>query len=173
MKKSARALRMDRRHRRSKMVSKLNLVSLMDIFTILVFFLLTNSDEVETLQRNNDIKLPETVSDQKPDTTLTVTLTDQAILVNTRLVARLKDIEGESGNIAGLENELKYQAERAGPLTAAQEARGGRAVTILGDANSQYTVIKRILNTCVSAGYVNTSLAGTQIAKETLPPAES
>ena len=40
---SARAKRMERHHQRAKGGSSLNLVSLMDIFTILVFFLLVNA----------------------------------------------------------------------------------------------------------------------------------
>ena len=51
--KSQRAKRMDRRHQRAKRVVSLNLVSLMDIFTILVFFLLVNSSDVEVLPRHN------------------------------------------------------------------------------------------------------------------------
>ena len=49
MRSSGRAARMDRHHKRHKRNVALNLVSLMDIFTILVFFLLVNSSEVQTL----------------------------------------------------------------------------------------------------------------------------
>ena len=47
--KSRRAQRMEKHHKR-KGVGSLNLISLMDIFTILVFFLLVNSQDVETLK---------------------------------------------------------------------------------------------------------------------------
>ena len=43
MVKSGRAKRMEKHHKRNKSSGSLNLVSLMDIFTILVFFLLVNS----------------------------------------------------------------------------------------------------------------------------------
>ena len=49
MKMSRRAKRMDRHHRRNKGNAVLNLVSLMDIFTILVFFLLVNSGRLNAL----------------------------------------------------------------------------------------------------------------------------
>jgi len=49
VKKSIHAKRMERKHRQTSKTSKLNLVSLMDIFTILVFFLLVNSSDVEVL----------------------------------------------------------------------------------------------------------------------------
>ncbi|MGK0261262.1 MAG: biopolymer transport protein ExbD, partial [Candidatus Azotimanducaceae bacterium] len=63
---------MSARRRRSRGRGKgktatLNLVSLMDIFTILVFFLMVNSSEVEVLQTSSDIKLPDSTSEQRPE----------------------------------------------------------------------------------------------------------
>ncbi|MDZ7767644.1 MAG: biopolymer transporter ExbD [Woeseiaceae bacterium] len=62
---SARAKRMDRRHERAKKGGSLNLVSLMDIFTILVFFLLVNSSDVEVLPNAKDIQLPQSIAEEK------------------------------------------------------------------------------------------------------------
>ena len=61
MQMSQRAKRMERRNVRGKKSVTLNLVSLMDIFTILVFFLLVNSGQVETLPNARDITLPESI----------------------------------------------------------------------------------------------------------------
>ena len=55
MKQSIRAKRMARHHSRLKKVPTLNLVSLMDIFTILVFFLLVNSSDVEVIETDKNI----------------------------------------------------------------------------------------------------------------------
>ena len=57
MNKSKRAKRMERHHARRKQPA-LNLVSLMDIFTILVFFLLVSSSNVHQLPKKKDINLP-------------------------------------------------------------------------------------------------------------------
>ena len=62
MVKSARAKRMEKHHKRNKGAGALNLVSLMDIFTILVFFLLVNSSDVQTLPNAKDMKLPESIA---------------------------------------------------------------------------------------------------------------
>ena len=51
MKKSVRQMRIERHRARMKKTSKLSLVSLMDIFTILVFFLMVNASDVEVLQK--------------------------------------------------------------------------------------------------------------------------
>ena len=60
---SQRAARMERRHERGKAGTALNLVSLMDIFTILVFFLMVNSSDVEVLETTSDIRLPDSTGD--------------------------------------------------------------------------------------------------------------
>lgn len=66
MKMSFRAKRLERQNQRLAQASKLNLVALMDIFTILVFFLMVNQSEVKVLQSNKDISLPRSVSEQLP-----------------------------------------------------------------------------------------------------------
>jgi len=52
--------------RSRKKLSGLNLVSLMDVFTILVFFLLANSSSNEVLTTPKQIKLPDSVVEAKP-----------------------------------------------------------------------------------------------------------
>ena len=61
---SSRAKRMDKHHHRKQVVS-LQLVSLMDIFTILVFFLLINSTDVEVLPNAKDLQMPESIAEEK------------------------------------------------------------------------------------------------------------
>ncbi|HET7865146.1 MAG TPA: biopolymer transporter ExbD, partial [Burkholderiaceae bacterium] len=54
------------RHARNKAQLDLNLVSLIDVFTILIFFLLSNSTEVETLPPTKAVQLPESSADKSP-----------------------------------------------------------------------------------------------------------
>ena len=78
MKESAKAKRIKQHQRRGKIQGKLNLVSLMDIFTILVFFLMVNSSsDVQVLNQDNKIKLPVSSADQTPKEALALTVTDQ------------------------------------------------------------------------------------------------
>lgn len=165
MKQSLRARRMERHHKRQKNTSKLNLVSLMDIFTILVFFLLVNSSDVEILQTNKSIELPDSHSEQRPDNTLVVTVNNDAIVVGGRVVANVSDIlKQEENNIAGLETELKYRAQSAGPLSEEKQILG-RAVTIMGDKNVPYELLKKIMTTCAATEYRNISLAVNKVAR--------
>jgi biopolymer transport protein ExbD len=144
--------------------SKLNLVSLMDIFTILVFFLLLNSGDVEVLQKDKSITLPESVAEQKPDATLLVMVNKTDLLVAGRAMARVEDILQRKGlTIPELEQELQHQAARRPQLTQSEQ-RKGRAVTIMGDQSISYALLKRIMSTCAANDYRNISLAVNQVA---------
>jgi biopolymer transport protein ExbD len=166
MKKSKHAKRMERANSR-RAVSKLNLVSLMDIFTILVFFLLVNSSDVEVLQNNKDIELPESVAEQKPAEQLVVTVTKESILVKGREVASLANLDGSS-DIQGLMDELKREASRS-PYANEEAEKLGRNVSIMADKDTPYTLLKKVMATCAKSEYRNISLAVSQVPNEAEP----
>lgn len=164
MKESAKAKRLKRHQRRGKQQSKLNLVSLMDIFTILVFFLMVNSSsDVQVINPDKGIELPVSSADTPPDETLALTVTDQDIIVNGRSVLKRDALLSFDGEIEpSLKKELDYQAQRAG--TPAPE--NGRPITIVADRELPYELLKKIMSTCVDAGYASISLAVSQDAKQ-------
>lgn len=158
MKMSRRAQRMERNHKRNKKVSVLNLTSLMDIFTILVFFLMVNQSEFE-VQNTDTVDLPVSVAENKPDEQLTVLVTQDDILVQGRSIVSVANLKGlENDLIAPLQVELEYHAGR----TALAPGEEGRPVTIVGDKATAYSVLKKVMNTCVKAGFSNISLAVNQ-----------
>lgn len=162
MKQSLRAKRMAKHHRRLNGAPKLNLVSLMDIFTILVFFLLVNSGDVEVLQVDKSIKLPASVSDQIPENNLLVLVSSTDVIVGGRSVGKLAELVAAEGTkFAPLEAELKYQAEKAGALNPAEQLTG-RPVTIMADQGLAYALLKKIMATCAATDYRAISLAVTQ-----------
>lgn len=162
MKQSLRAKRMAKHHRRLNQNPKMNLVSLMDIFTILVFFLLVNSSDVEVLQTDKSIQLPASVADQVPDNNLVVMISAKDIVVGGRSVGSVEQIlASKEDRVASLETELKYQASKARPLTE-EEQLLGRAVTIMGDQMIPYALLKKIMASCAAADYRNISLAVAQ-----------
>ncbi len=170
MKQSIHAKRMERAHRRSSQQSKLNLVSLMDIFTILVFFLLVNSSDVEVLQNNKDIVLPTSVADQPPENNLIVMVSKEDILVNGRKVEVVqRALNSKENEIAALKKELEYLASRK-PYRNVQEQEKGRDVTIMGDETIPYTLLKKIMTTCARSEYRNISLAVSQITEDSAIP---
>lgn len=166
MKQSLRAKRMAKHHKRLKNQSKLNLVSLMDIFTILVFFLLVNSSDVEVLQTDKTITLPTSTAETMPDTTVVVRVNANDLLVGGRPVAKVSDVMAESGNsIPALAKELNFLSAKARPLSP-EEQQLGRAVTIMGDKAIPYTLLKKVMATCAENEYRNISLAVSKASKD-------
>jgi biopolymer transport protein ExbD len=159
MKSSLRARRMAKNHRKLNQQNKLNLVSLMDIFTILVFFLMVNSGDVEVLQSDKNITLPESVSEQKPEMTLMIKISHDDIVVQGRAITTVADaLAQDSNNIAALSKELNYQAARS-PQLSEQEIKNGRSVVVMGDKKMPYKLLKKIMTTCAETDYRDISLA--------------
>lgn len=168
MVKSARAKRMDRRHHRAKNTVGLNLVSLMDIFTILVFFLLVNSSEVEVLPNAKDIQLPLSIAEEKAKETVVIMIGDDDIIVQGESVAKVADVIASKGNdIPGLRQALMSQNDRV-LRKAAQDDIEGREVTIMGDKDIPYRLLKKVMATCTASDYGQISLAVLQKSSEKL-----
>lgn len=166
MRSSGRAARMDRHHKRHKRNVALNLVSLMDIFTILVFFLLVNSSEVQTLPNAKDLELPESIAEQRPRETVVIMVTDLDVLVQGRAVARIADISrSEALIIPELKAELERQSERL-LRQSAQDDPLEREVTIMGDKEIPYSLLRRVMATATDADYGRLSLAVAQTTSD-------
>lgn len=169
MQKSQRAKRMEKRHKRAKRAAgQLNLVSLMDIFTILVFFLLVNSSDVEVLPNTKDVQLPQSIAEDKPEVSVVVLVGEESILVQGEPVAKIEDVLEMPGiEIPALREALLRQNERAlGRET--EEAIAGRQVTIMGDKDIPYRLLKKVMATCTSADYGRISLAVLQKSSDQL-----
>ncbi len=166
MRSSGRAARMDRHHKRHKRNVALNLVSLMDIFTILVFFLLVNSSEVQTLPNAKDLELPESIAEQRPRETVVIMVTDRDVLVQGRAVARIADISSSNELIIpALKAELQRQSERL-LRQSAQDDPLEREVTIMGDKEIPYSLLRRVMATATDADYGRLSLAVAQTTSD-------
>jgi biopolymer transport protein ExbD len=162
MKMSKRAKRMERHHEQRKRPA-LNLVSLMDIFTILVFFLLVSSSNVQELPNKKDIRLPTSISTQAPKETLIVLVTREKILVQGREVANIADeINKEDILIKGLVDELKFQSERSNTIADQTETAQGKAITVMGDEEISYQLLRKILASCREENYTRIAFATMQ-----------
>ncbi|MEJ2670069.1 MAG: biopolymer transporter ExbD [Gammaproteobacteria bacterium] len=161
------------RPRRSEAIVKLNLVSLMDIFTILVFFLMINSSDVQVLQQDKSVVLPESMAERVPGDALIVVVTSQDILVQgKRVISSAALMESSETVSSALKAELDYHAQRHYGLRDGlqDEARaeqvledGALPLTIMGDARVPYAVLKRIMATCSETAYRDVSLAVTRV----------
>ena len=159
MRNSRRIKRMSRN--RGK-ITKMNLTSLMDVFTILVFFLLVNSGSVEVLDAPKEVQLPESKVETKPRETVVIFVSPEEVLVQGQPAAIVDKIlaaeDGATDQITARLAELKENV--VGPSTLA--VAGSLEVTILADKSVPFIVIKRIMSTCTAQGYGRISLAVLQ-----------
>jgi len=162
MNQSRRAQRMERHHRRSGRGAAINLVSLMDIFTILVFFLLVNSSDGEVLPTLKSVELPESVSDEKPRETVVVMISGENILVHGKVVTSVAELLGKpeatSPELRQALDDINSRALRKD--TNADPSR--REATIMGDREIPYRLLKKVMATCTAAGFGRISLAVLQ-----------
>ncbi len=161
MKMSRRALRMERTYKRHKGSTQLNLVSLMDIFTILVFFLLVNASDVEVLPSTKSVKLPESFAQQHPEEAVTVMVTNEAILVQGRRILSVQEaLDSELTDIPALQKALEAMSARA-ILTPGEDALRPE-MNIMADKTIPYRLLKKIMLTGTKANYGQVSLAVMQ-----------
>ena len=160
MKMTPRERRAERRSRNQNMVD-MNLVSLIDVFTILIFFLLSNSGGVETLPSPKAVKLPESMAQTQPRDTIVVVVSGTEIIVDGRKVANVADvIDAPDDLIEGLKAELDIQASRQ-VIRKENEAKG-RTLTIMGDKDIPYRLLRKIMYTSARANFSDVSFAVRQ-----------
>jgi biopolymer transport protein TolR len=148
-----------KRRKRHRGASHLALIPFIDMMTILVVFLLAHTAEVDILPNTKNISIPQSLSERKPSAAVVVMVTKDSVYVDGKLVGSIADIVANSGNVfAPLKTALLAQNELA--LGGSQNTEiAKREVTILGDRNTPYSVLKKIMLTCSDAEYGKVSFA--------------
>jgi len=165
MKQSRRAKRMERHYKRNKGAPAFNMVSLMDIFTILVFFLLANSGEGEVLPSTKNIELPESIAEQKPRRNVVIVVTASYIMVQGNRVISVSDVEKNKDLvIQPLKVALESQNQRRMLQQGTADKSKPLEVTIMGNKLIPYRLLKKVMATSTEAGFGKISLAVMQKA---------
>lgn len=160
MKESARTRRMERHHKRNKHQAGLNMVSLMDIFTILVFFLLVSATDSESLPSMKDIKLPESTAEQKPKENIVILVSDNDIMLQGKPVVSTKQVMRDKNSvIPELRRSLEDAAKQKTTRLVNEKQVKKRGITIMGDKKIPYVLLKKIMLTCASSDFTDISLA--------------
>ena len=157
MKQSRRVKRMQIHHKRSQNRHiALNMVSLMDIFTILVFFLLVNATSAEVLPSPKNIVLPEASSEQSPVRNIVIAVDDVIRLQGRTVLAADAALNNKNSVVPELIVALKQVAE------ADKQLEDLQSVTIMGDKSIPYALLKKIMLSCAAAEFGNISFAVNQ-----------
>ena len=145
-----------RRYRHHIEPPRLNLTAMVDVFTVLLIFLLKSyTSEGGLLATTQHLQLPSSTSDLQPEVTLTITVTNEAIFVHDQRVEGISQaLEGDNLFLPGLGRSLTDHAVRFGL------GDGGKGrVTILGDRRIPFRLLKRVMYTASNQGFDEISLA--------------
>ena len=154
--------RMKRMSRNKKKAQSLPLTSLMDVFTILVFFLLFHSGSSEIIEAPKQIKLPDSTVEAKPRETVVILVSPEDVLVQGKaVVSTTQLLDTNTGDVAEISDRLTHLERNIIGINT-KAAVDSKEVTILADKSIPFRALKRIMSTCTSSGYGKISLAVNQ-----------
>jgi biopolymer transport protein ExbD len=149
--------------RRVSMVPRLNLVALMDIFTILVFFLLINSGEAQKIENAKFIELPDSISGITPHNELFITVDDEMVWIGDKAIVSIAEVTKSINK----PSELLVKALDAHKASLGElgeyEQKNGLPVTILGNKEVPFALLKTVMASCQQSGFREISLAVNQV----------
>ena len=152
--------RRNERKSRNENAVDMNLVSLIDVFTLLIFFLMSNVG-VETLASTRAVQLPESLSQKAPKETLLVVVTASEILVGSSVVATVADaVAVQDDVIQPLKAALDVEASRE--VILKENEADSKRITIMGDKDIPYRLLKKVMVSAARAGYTDVSFAVRQ-----------
>ncbi len=137
------------------------LTSLMDIFTVLVLYLLVNQAEGISLEPPAWVVLPDSNVDTAPRQSIVISLTQKDVLIQGQAVATIAEVEssplGEIEAIRQRINEIKDAAAKQN-----EQSGVSTEVTIIADRGVPFKVLKKVMTSSANAGYGKISLAVNQ-----------
>lgn len=147
--------------------ASLMLTSLVDMFTIIVIFLLMNfSANGEVLYMSKDIKLPDAYHGAQLERAPVISVSPEAITFDGRQVLATDELtRGDVLNVPALEDALRDERRRYETIHARDPEHPFRGlVNVQADRKIPFKVIKRIMFACNQSGFGNINFAA--LAKE-------
>ncbi|OGB99241.1 hypothetical protein A2V82_12495 [candidate division KSB1 bacterium RBG_16_48_16] len=138
----------------------LNLTSMMDMFTIILVFLLkTYSTEGQLIHPSDNLTLPNSTVENPPEIALDVTVSQGWIMVNNNPVVQMsRVVNQESLIIEPLYDVLQQYAAEAKKMEETYGVRFSGKVTIQGDKKLPFSTILKVMATCGRSEYPNMRL---------------
>lgn len=157
--------RIQRQFEQGSSAEPINIVSLIDIFAILVFYLLVSIAAVELRPNDQAIELPRSTSQERPREAAQLMVTPKDILFNNRFVMSTDEALGSSDKfLARLKSEflsssVLQQSAETGVVTRGE-------INILANKDIPYSLLKKLMATCTEAQFARISLAVIQREEE-------
>lgn len=163
MKSSRRLKRMDRR---SVKASTVVLTSLMDIFIVIVIYLLMNQAIGVDVAPPKAIKLPDSVVDASPRQTVVMTVSKSDVVVQGERVATIAEVLESKEDYIGAVGERMLRIRESYIGLNDESMANSTEVTIMADRSVPFKVLKKLMSSSSSAGYGRISLAVNKKEKQ-------
>ena len=139
----------------------LNLTSMMDMFTIIVVFLIkTYSTEGQLIHPSRDLTLPSSNVDNAPEVALDVVVSQEWIMVNERPVVQVANLQNmKELYIPALHDALVKYATEAKRIEEKYGIKFSGKVTIQGDKKLPFATLLKVMATCGRSEFPNMRLA--------------
>ena len=142
--------------------AKPQMTSLVDVLTVLVFFLLKNfSTEGDIMTPTKNLELPESSAKAKPEISLVIAISQKHIMVEGTPVALVSEEQERDGtDIPGLAKALDDKRKQTEAISEYDKnvSFNGK-LAIQGDRNIPYWLLQKVLATCGDNGYSSFALA--------------
>ncbi len=137
------------------------LTSLMDIFIVLVLYLLVNQSDGVNIEPPYRVVLPDSGVDTMPRPSIMVVLSDQDVKIQGESIVSMAEVKASQQleiepirqAIVRLKSEAEQKKDQAGVATE---------VTIVADRGVPYKVLKKVMLSSSNAGYGKISFAVNQ-----------
>ncbi|HTF99581.1 MAG TPA: biopolymer transporter ExbD [Nitrospirota bacterium] len=161
MRETRRMKRMERNNRKGEIRGLgINLIPMMDVLTVLVFFLLFHS--FNSTMPDAQIALPASVAETRPRETVSIVVSPDLVLVQGEpVISTPKLFDDRTGIVSEIRDRLD-QIERNIIETGTKTFSEGKEITLLADKTIPFKVLKKIMSTCTASGYGKISLAVVQ-----------
>jgi len=148
-----------------EVIKDLNITPMMDMMTIILVFLLKSfSSSTSTINFNQDLQVPKSLTQLKPKLAVTLTLTKKVILVEGDAVAPVNagrvdptvKRDGENGYyITPLVEILEKHAKREKKVADLTGQKFEAQLMVVADQTTPYRLLTEIIYSCGQAGYAN------------------
>ncbi|MFQ5636614.1 MAG: ExbD/TolR family protein [bacterium] len=157
-----------KKHNTAQRSGKLNLTSMMDMFTIILVFLLkTYAAQGQLIQPSESLTLPKSNIKTLLETGLDIVVSKDMILVNHKSIIDMESVRKQKGYIIKpLSDELSFHAKEAKNMEEQFGVPFSGKVTIQGDKSIEYKDLVKVMATCGASEYPNMRLVVYQKGRE-------
>ena len=138
--------------------AKLNITSMMDMFTIMLIFLLLNfAPDSADLKLDKELTLPTSISERPYEVAVKVALTRSELLVGEDVVAK---VEGGKLTQTKMDGEIIVPLQRALVLQREKIDLAEKAILLFyADQDAEFALVDKVMKTAALAGYPNFKFA--------------